>query len=397
MTQSAPHIDQPHADGPVLIIGSGLAGWTVAKEFRKLDATTPLLMLTAEMGDFYAKPALSNALAQNKVPTQLVTTAADKMVSTLGVTLLQNTVVTRIDAKTQEVETSKGSFGYRQLVLATGAQPIQLPLLGNATNEVVCVNSLNDYEVFRAKLSPNARVLIMGAGLIGCEFANDLAATGYRVSVVDLTMGPLNSLLPADASMQLKNALAGAGVAWQLGTSVQSLSRDAAGALHALLANGERIDADVVLSAVGLKPDCEMAAASGIHCERGVVVDRQLQTNLDHVYALGDNTQYAAESNGGISRTLPYVMPIMNAAKALAQTLTGQATAVQFPVMPVAVKTPVLPLVIVPPAPATAGAWQAMNEGVWRFVDTAGKMRGFVLAGQQTAQRAALIKLIEVT
>lgn len=397
MTHSTPHDDQRYPEGPVLIIGSGLAGWTVAKEFRKLDASTPILMLTADKGDFYAKPALSNALVQKKAPTQLVTTPADKMVSTLGVTLLQNTVVTRMDAKTQEVETSKGSFGYRQLVLATGAQAIKLPLAGNAAHEVVSVNALADYEIFRTKLSPEARVLIIGAGLIGCEFANDLATTGHRVSVVDPNTGPLSSLLPADASLQLKNALAHTGVAWHLGTSVQSIARDAEGALQAVLANGERIEVDVVLSAVGLKPDCGMATASGIHCDRGVLVDRQLQTNLPHVYAIGDNTQYAAESIDGISRTLPFVMPIMNAAKALAQTLTGQVTAVQFPVMPVAVKTPAFPLVIVPPAPGTAGAWQVMDTGIWNFVDTTGKIRGFVLAGTQTAQRAAQIKRVHST
>ena len=111
-------------DTPVVVIGSGLAGWSIVKEFRKLDSVTPILMVTAESGDFYAKPALSNALAHKKGPEQLVTTDAKKMVSTLGVTLLQNTVVTKIDAATQKVETSVGNFGYRQLVLATGATAV---------------------------------------------------------------------------------------------------------------------------------------------------------------------------------------------------------------------------------------------------------------------------------
>ena len=127
---------QRHPDGPVVVVGSGLAGWSAVREFRKLDNTTPVLMITGDAGAFYAKPALSNALAQGKAAAQLVTTPAEKMVATLGVTLLQHTHVTGIDVQTQEVHTaSKGSFGYRQLVLATGAKAIRLSFMGNAADE----------------------------------------------------------------------------------------------------------------------------------------------------------------------------------------------------------------------------------------------------------------------
>ncbi|MGH8848815.1 MAG: FAD-dependent oxidoreductase, partial [Polaromonas sp.] len=78
---------------PLIVIGAGLAGWTTVREFRKLDATTPVLMITADSGDFYAKPALSNAFAQGKLPAQLISTPAAKMADTLGVTLLPNSRV----------------------------------------------------------------------------------------------------------------------------------------------------------------------------------------------------------------------------------------------------------------------------------------------------------------
>lgn len=112
---------QLHPDGPVLIVGSGLAGWSAAREFRKLDTTTTVMMITNGAGDFYAKPALSNALVQGKSAEQLVTTPAEKMATTLSVTLLSETEVTGIHLQTQEINTSKGNFAYRQLVLATGA------------------------------------------------------------------------------------------------------------------------------------------------------------------------------------------------------------------------------------------------------------------------------------
>lgn len=109
---------------------------------------------------------------------------------------------------------------------------------------------------------------------------------------------------------------------------------------------------------------------------------------------MGDCAQYA--SAGG--RTLPYVMPIMNAAKALAATLTGEPTALVFALMPVAVKTPALPIVVAAPHPATQGQWlqdppaPAGEGGVWRFVDAQAQMRGFVLTGKQTARRMELSK-----
>jgi len=382
---------QRHPDGPVVVVGSGLAGWSAVREFRKLDTTTPVLMITADAGDFYAKPALSNALVQGKTATQLVTTRAEKMVATLGVTLLQHTHVTGIDVQTQEVHTqSKGSFGYRQLVLATGAKAIRLSFTGNAADEVMSVNSLDDYAAFRAKLKSQARVLIIGAGLIGCEFANDLAASGHAVQVVDPSAAPLATLLPLEASDQLHNSLQALGVHWHLGTSASSIDRVGDG-YEVTFASGQTVVVDVVLSAVGLRADMALAQAAGLAIERGIVVDAQLQTSAPHVYALGDNTQYASAS-AGMSRTLPYVMPIMAAAKALAQTLAGTPTVVQFALMPVTIKTPALPLVVAPALPGTQGAWVKVEEGIWQFVDAQGQVRGFVLSGAQTSRRAEQTK-----
>jgi rubredoxin-NAD+ reductase len=135
-----------------------------------------------------------------------------------------------------------------------------------------------------------------------------------------------------------------------------------------------------------------LASAAGLVCERGIVVDAQLQTSATQVYALGDCAQYAVAGQ----RTLPYVMPIMNAARALAATLAGKPTPLVFPLMPVSIKTPALPIVVSAPHPATPGAWVAgaaeADSGVWRFMDAEGAQRGFVLTGKQTARRMELSK-----
>ncbi|HEY8907692.1 MAG TPA: FAD-dependent oxidoreductase [Rhodoferax sp.] len=399
---------------PIIIIGSGLAGWTTVREFRKLDTTTPVMLITADNGDFYAKPSLSNAFAQKRGPAQLVTTAAASMAKTLGITLLPRTQVTALDTAARIVSTSVGDYAYSQLVLATGANAIRVPVAGNAADQLQSVNSLNDFTEFHDRLHPasapeSARrrhVLIMGAGLIGCEFANDLAAAGYQVSVADPASGPIAALLPAAASTQLRDALAALGVIWHFGTRVVSVNRDPETAtdsgqapLRVELENGHIAFVDTVLSAIGLRANTTLAQAAGVICERGVLVDERLQTSAPGVYALGDGAQYAQGWWGDAAditlrggRTLPFVMPIMSAARALAATLAGKPTPVVFPLMPVAIKTPALPIVVAAPAPGAPGQWRMVEPGIWHFEDVAGQQLGFVLTGQQTSRRAEQTK-----
>jgi rubredoxin-NAD+ reductase len=160
--------------------------------------------------------------------------------------------------------------------------------------------------------------------------------------------------------------------------------------LMATLSDESTLPVDAVLSAIGLRADTTLAQQAELKCERGVVVDAHLQTSAKHVYALGDCAQYDAADR----RTLPYVMPIMQAAKALAATLAGNPTQVSFPLMPVSIKTPACPIVVAAASPVVTGQWAADGEGagVWRFIDSTGVQRGFVLTGKQTSRRMELSK-----
>ncbi len=386
--------------GPIVIVGSGLAGWTVAREFRKLDSDTPVLLVTADGGDFYAKPSLSNAFAQRRRPEQLVSTPAAAMAEKLGVRLLAHTRVEAIEPERATLRAGD-EIRYRALVLATGARPISVPIGGDAAGRVLSVNSLDDFGIFHERLQgggPDEQrdILILGAGLIGCEFANDLVTAGHRVQVVDPAPRPLAALLPPEPSEALRDALAAQGVSWHFGATVEQLVQSDGKRLTATLSNGKRIEADLVLSAIGLRPDLTLAQRAGLACECGIVVDRRLRTSAPHVFALGDCAQYAAGNwddaharpSGGM--LLPYVMPIMNAARTLAAQLASVEGELTFPLMPVTVKTPALPLVIVPPQAGVTGGWHLREEGVWEFLCDEGKRRGFVLTGKQTGRRAEL-------
>jgi len=375
----------------IVIIGSGLAGFTVIREIRKLDKAIPITLITREPGYFYSKPMLSTALASKKELEQLISTPQDGIAAQLELTIMSETEVSGIDADLQTVATNKGTLSYGKLVLALGADQIRLPLQGNAANEVLTVNDLEDYARFRQAITGKKRVAILGAGLIGCEFANDLVLGSYEVDVIDLAPQALGRLLPKEAAQELQKKLSDAGVRWHFGTTVQSIDRTG-GNLQITLANGNTIQSEVVLSAVGLRPRLALAKAAGLATGMGIQVNRQLEASAKNIYSLGD----CAEVEGLV---LPYVMPIMQAARALAPTLLGQDTALSYPAMPVMVKTPALATIVSPPAKDAIGSWKInpIEDGLEaRFESAEGKLIGFVLMGNATAQRGALTKELPV-
>jgi rubredoxin-NAD+ reductase len=371
---------------PVVIIGSGLAGYAVARELRKLNTEIPIIMLSADHGGFYSKPMLSNALATGKTPASILTSDAALMSSQLKITIRPFTRVKTIDQSGSSVLLENGeSLSYSHLVLAVGADPIRLPLSGDAVEEVLSVNDLDDYRRFREALKDKKEIAILGAGLIGCEFANDLAIAGYQVHVIDISAHPLGRLLPEEAGKYLQDKLAAAGIRFHLKSKVQHIER--VGSRYRLIfEEGQIIEADFVLSAVGLRPRTQLAETAGIYVNHGVVTNRYLQTENTNIFALGD----CAEVEG---KVLPFVMPISHAARALAATVSGTPTPVHYPPMPVFVKTPACPIVVSPPDPIVIGEWQidANEDGVKAlFQDMAGSLHGFALLGAATKEKNAI-------
>ena len=374
---------------PVVIVGTGLAGWNTAREFRRHDKDTPLVVLSRDGAGFYSKPMLSNALAGNKSAAALLMKPADRMAAEVGATVLAQVGVASIDTAARTLALADGrTQPWRDLVLALGADPVRLPLAGDAADTVLSVNDLDDYARFAAALDGVRSVALLGGGLIGCEFANDLLARGIRPVVLDVAERPLARLLPEAGSTFLRARLEAAGVGLRMGVSVQrvDVAPGADGRLRLTLSDGSTLGADLVLSAIGLAPRTALARAAGLAVNRGIVVDRQLATSAPHVHAVGD----CAEVDG---LNLPYVMPLMAQARALGATLAGTPTPVAYPAMPVTVKTPACPTVVCPPLPGAAGTWQVTGdaagcEAVFRASD--GRALGFALLGQATARKQAL-------
>jgi rubredoxin-NAD+ reductase len=298
-----------------------------------------------------------------------------------------HTRISGIDAGHKRLWIGEEAVSYRDLILAWGAETVRVPVEGDGAELVFPINDLEDYARFRAAAAGKRRVLLLGAGLIGCEFANDLILGGYEVQLVAPCEQVMPTLLHPAAAAAVQAGLESLGAKFHLGPVLTRLQKVADG-LEAHLSDGQVIACDVVVSAIGLRPRIDLAAAAGVQVNRGVVVDRHLKTSHANIYALGD----CAEVDG---LNLLYVMPLMSCARALAQTLAGNPTAVTYGPMPITVKTPVCPLVVSPPPRGSEGVWTVEGQGadVKALCHNAdGQLLGYALTGAAVMEKLALNK-----
>ena len=374
----------------IVVIGSGLAGYGLVRELRRKDEGVAITVLTSDGGEGYSKPMISTGYTKDLNADKLAAQSAEELAEQLNVTVRTRTRVASIDTHSQTVHLEGGeALPYSELVLALGAELIRPPIGGDAAEDVLGVNDLDDYRRFQDLLAAKGarKVAIIGAGLIGCEFTNDLLNGGFTVEAVDPMGWCLPTLLPEQSGRAVQAALEEKGATFHFGPLATEVNR--AGEGYAVtLNNGDTIEADAVLCAVGVRPRTTLASDAGIEVNRGIVTDRQLRTNAPNVYAMGDCAEVAGH-------VLVYVAPLMAAARALAATLAGETTDVSYPAMPVAIKTPACPVVVSPPAKDADGEWHFEGDAPdikALFRSGAGELLGFALTGQAVKERMALAK-----
>jgi rubredoxin-NAD+ reductase len=372
---------------PIIIVGTGLAGYQLAKEFRRVDQTAPLLLITADEGKFYSKPLLSTALTNKKNHADLAIATAETMASQLKATVRNHTEVTAIRPLSKSICVGGEEIFYSKLVLACGADVIKAPLAGDGAGDVMSVNHLYHYAVFQDLIKDKKNITILGAGLIGCEFANDLSNAGYEVHVIAPAKWPLDILIPETIGKLLQKTLANYNIHWHLQCVANTIEKTQNG-YRMTLSDDSWLETEFILSAIGLIPHTALAHTAGIKTQKGIVVNRYLETSVKEIYALGD----CAEVEGHV---LPYITPLLNCARALAKTLAGVNTAVEYPAMPVIVKTPAHPLAICPPPKGMPGEWKIENKGEnvrALFYDANNQLQGFVLTNAAVKDRMELAK-----
>jgi NADPH-dependent 2,4-dienoyl-CoA reductase/sulfur reductase-like enzyme len=257
----------------VIIVGGGLAGLRAAEALRGQGYEGGLTLVTAERHAPYDRPPLSKAVLRGE--TDDTTVAAD--FSALGCELLLGRRATGLGEG--ELRTTEGPLGFDGLVIATGATPIRLP--GDGPQHVL--RTIDDARTLRAALRPGARLAIVGAGWIGAEVATAAAAAGCRVTVAEAADAPLAGAVGAEVGSRTAAWYAEAGVELRHGVKVASVG---VGGLD--LTGGGSIEADVVLTGIGVRPETAWLEGSGLALEDGVVVDERLRTGRPGVLAVGD-------------------------------------------------------------------------------------------------------------
>ncbi|MGM0983232.1 MAG: NAD(P)/FAD-dependent oxidoreductase [Pseudomonadota bacterium] len=376
---------------PLTIIGSGMAGFGLLRQLHEQHPTRPMTLITADSGDDYAKPLLSTGFAKRLPPQRLATRSALEVADDLGAVVRTHTRVEAIDPVERTLTIGTETLPWSELVLATGAAPVRPFRVPDAVaGQVFSINDLDDYRAFHAALEAlgrPARVAIIGIGLVGCEFANDLVAGGHAVELVAPEPAPLPRLVPETLGRALGEAFREAGMVLHTGRQLVALGTDGA-SVGMSLDDGSSLSADLVLVATGLRPRTGLAESAGITVsEAGIHTDRCLATSAPGIHALGD-----AACVDGVNAM--YVQPLLASAKALARTLAGTPTAVTYGPWPVLVKTSLLPVVALPPA-VTPSRWRLEGEGgdLTALAEAEdGRLIGFALTGRCVRRKVELAR-----
>ncbi|WP_260955693.1 NADH:flavorubredoxin reductase NorW [Pseudomonas citri] len=369
----------------IVIVGSGFAARQVVKNLRKLDAAVPIRLIAADSCDEYNKPDLSHVISLNQTADDMTRQSAADFAEMYRLTLNAGCRLTAIDRKTKCISTDDQAFSYDKLILATGAQAVVPPIPGQEW--MVTLNSQQEYRDAQQALKVARRVLILGAGLIGSELAMDMNRAAKQVVLMDKSCSLLASLLPVEVSSRLQHRLCQMGVETVFNQSLASIEKRADGLL-ATLSNQRHISTDVIVAAIGLKPDTTIAAQAGLQVDRGIEVDGRMCTSDPHIFAIGDCAQIQG-------KLLPFLQPIQLSAMTLARNVLGGDEQVKFPAMLVRVKTPEMPLHLAGETSRQDLQWQINLESqglVARGLDMAGQLRAFVVSEDHMKQAFALLR-----
>ncbi|MFJ3857873.1 NAD(P)/FAD-dependent oxidoreductase [Streptomyces sp. NPDC090085] len=274
----------------VVIVGAGMAGVQTAVALREQGFDGPVTLLGAEPHQPYDRPPLSKAVLLGKAEDS----AFDVDFEGLGIDLRLGTDVTGLRAADHALDTAAGPVPYEVLVLATGARPLTLPGTEGVPG-VHLLRTLDDAARLRPVLAAGARVVVVGAGWIGAEFATAAREAGCAVTVVEAAERVLAGAMPAEVADAMAGWYAQAGAELVTGVRVAGIEEG-----RVLLADGRALPADAVVVGIGARPDTGWLAGSGVDLgpDGAVTADAWLRTSLPGVYAVGDCASFPSARHG---------------------------------------------------------------------------------------------------
>jgi NADPH-dependent 2,4-dienoyl-CoA reductase/sulfur reductase-like enzyme/nitrite reductase/ring-hydroxylating ferredoxin subunit len=288
----------------IVIVGGGAAGFAAAQRLRREGFDGSLVMLSNDDTPPVDRPNLSKDYLAGSAPEDWVPLRPQDFYARHGIELRLNANAARIDVASRNVVLDDGSgVAYERLLLATGAEPIRLPLPGMELPHVHTLRTLRDCRAIIAGSASARRAVVLGASFIGLEVAAALRARGLEVHVVAPEKRPMERILGPQLGDFVRGLHEEHGVVFHLENTPASIE---AGRVH--LNGGAAIDADLVVAGVGVRPRTSLAEAAGLAIDRGVLVDAHLETSVAGVFAAGDIARWPDRHSGESIRVEHWVV-----------------------------------------------------------------------------------------
>ncbi|SMF97037.1 nitrite reductase (NADH) large subunit [Methylomagnum ishizawai] len=305
----------------LILVGNGMAGMrTVEELLKRAPNRYDITVFGAEPHTNYNRILLSPVLTGEK-RLQDIVIHDEAWYAERDITLHKGRPIAAIDRHKRRVRTADGlELGYDRLLLATGSLPFILPVPGKDLDGVIGFRDIGDVNRMLEACAQYSHAVVIGGGLLGLEAANGLRQRGMKVTVVHLLDTLMERQLDKPASDLLKAALEKSGLEFKLEAQTEALLGEEGRVKAVRFKDGAEIPADLVVMAVGIRPNVELAKAAGLHCERGILVDDGLKTFDPHIYAVGECVQHRGQLFG-------LVAPLFEQAKICAEHLAGSSAA----------------------------------------------------------------------
>jgi len=311
-------------NGPVVIVGAGHAGVQLATSLRLAGFADPIHLINDEPHLPYQRPPLSKAYLKGTGGPETLMFRPQKFYADQTIDLVYDRVVSVQRDARKALLASGRTLDYGHLVFATGARNRLLDIPNANLPAVRYLRILDDSEALRTLLGNAKRVVVIGAGFIGLEFAATARIKGLEVDVLELGARVMARAVTVEISDYFQKQHADAGVRIHLGVQATSIEADGNKVTGVSLSDGRHIPADLVVVGVGVLPNVELAAEAGLQVAAGIVVDEYLLTSDPHISAIGDCALFVSQRFGGTLR-LESVQNATDHARCVAARLTGDA------------------------------------------------------------------------
>ena len=282
----------------IVIVGGGPGGFSTARAYRQAGGRGQVILISAESYPPYNRPPLTKEYLRDEIERDQLPIESPKWFEENNVELRLATTVSSLDRDRRVVETEDGEVPYDSLVLATGSEPIRIPVPGADDPEILVMRTIENSERLKSRVGEGSRAVVVGSGFIGCEAAASLSLRGAEVTLISLEEGPQRERLGEDVSERIEGWLEGYGVKLYLGTRVEGIERKNGG-FQITVDGGETVVAETVLFGTGVEPRTRLAEEAGLEIkEGGIVTDSSMRTSAPGIFAVGDIVFAMNESAG---------------------------------------------------------------------------------------------------